>query len=604
MKKASTFFVIVTLLRAWYPDYSVMVTDYVLPQRYLAPMKIHSIGLQALGVEFNGLYNHPLDNAFRNPAYLGLNNGQYFYLDLAGDQSEPAAEDEVYARPGIYHDLAYSSPYYWSPYREQAPAEVQEPLGRLVYLGRPMKLFPLRLGLTAEYFFARQEFYQPYWYSWGWREYDANGAAYDQELVDPYEDYRLVESGENNQDEQGFRISSFIAMPLFSFLSTGMRLTIDRREIDGDYRDFNNYDDSPWRDEYLRYNSVVKTRDQVFEQYDLSVGVMINSGGNSRLGATVGRITGNIDRRLAESDSSYYYSRYFHHPDTNRSNTYRSSSGYSSNKDWIYDGHGNYGMIHGDWQVTEAAQIRWGLHFEDRQADLNESESMWRRSRHHSIYWYNDISDYRENDSHSRMQIERTGSGIYRAKNYRINLGVDWWLSPKVRFVGGLALMTDTDKRRAEEPFLGEKYTFYRREWNNNSEVEYLQTDDKSFSWRRDKRVNQASLPTGVIVKAGESVELTLGLTKIIRTVDIEEGYDLVVYHETNTHRIDGTTITSSDSAYVDGYQFPDINLLDNYYELNAGISFKYRERFRITAAFHESILEPRFFKIGAEFKW
>jgi len=67
-----------TCAPAWYPDYSVMATDYVLPRDFLAPVRIQSIGLQALGSQFQRLYDHPLDNAFQNPAYLGQQVNNYF----------------------------------------------------------------------------------------------------------------------------------------------------------------------------------------------------------------------------------------------------------------------------------------------------------------------------------------------------------------------------------------------------------------------------------------------------------------------------------------------------------------------------------------------
>ncbi|NQU27818.1 MAG: hypothetical protein HQ528_05985, partial [Candidatus Marinimicrobia bacterium] len=62
--------------------------------------------------------------------------------------------------------------------------------------------------------------------------------------------------------------------------------------------------------------------------------------------------------------------------------------------------------------------------------------------------------------------------------------------------------------------------------------------------------------------------------------------------------------ITDSDSAYVDGHKFPGVHTFIDEYRMNAGISFKYKDSFKITAALAESIFEPRSFKIGAEFRW
>ncbi|MBC8402492.1 MAG: hypothetical protein H8E14_13465 [Candidatus Marinimicrobia bacterium] len=597
---------LLTSTLAWYPDYSVMVTDFVLPRDYLAPCRIQSIGLQALGNQFQRLYDHPLDNAFQNPAYLGQQEDNYLYLDVAGDETDYYKEDIFPVYGGAYMDMDYSkiNPYYWSPYRVMETPEEDQPIARLIYLGKPLKILPLRLGTTFEYFYDRELFYQPYWYGWGWRNMDAMGAAYDEMIADPYDDYRIVESGENLQDEQGYRINTFISMPILPFLTLGARLTIQNKQIDGDYSDLDLRDDNYWADEYLNYYDVVKTRDQEFGQNDLALGALLQLGARVRLGVSVGYATGDIDRRLVETDTSKHYSRYYNHPDTSKINLYNSTGAYASTKQWLYDGHTRYCELHGDIEINPDVTLRWSTYYESREADLTESEVMWRRSEHSSHYWSHWDSVYHDYENISRTSLDRTGSGEYRFENWRFSIGANWQMSPAIRFSGGLVYDRQLDSKDAVEPFIGSKYSYYSNDWSYNYSSETTRNDDKQFSWQREETYVTLALPTGVIVELGDALELSLGLTKLIRSTDITEGYDLVVFNEETIKRIDGTVITDSDSAYVDGHKFPGVHTFIDEYRMNAGISFKYKDSFKITAALAESILEPRSFKIGAEFRW
>jgi len=459
------------------------------------------------------------------------------------------------------------------------------------------------LVATLEYFYGREQFYQAYWYGWGWRNMDAVGATYNESLVDPYDDYRIVESGENLQDERGYRINTFVAMPILPFLTLGARLAVQDKNIDGNYSDLNIQDDNYWADEYLSYYDVVKTRDQSFKQQDIALGALLQLGSGIQLGVTAGYVTGDIDRKLVESDTSRYFSRYYNNPDTNKVNIYNNNGAYASTKQWIYDGSTRYGELHGDIAVNPDITLRWSAYYEKRSAELEELENMWRRSYHFSHYWSHWDSVYHDYENISETNLDRTGSGEYRFENWRFSIGANWQMSPAICFSGGLVYDSQLDSKDATEPFTGSKYS-YSNDWSYDYSSEITQNDDKQFSWQREETYVTLALPTGVVVELGEALELSLGLTKLIRSTDVTESYDLIVFSEETIKIIDGIMITDSDSAYVDGHKFPGIHTFIDEYRMNAGISFKYKDSFKITAALAESIFEPRSFKIGAEFRW
>lgn len=178
---------------AWYPNYTVMVTDFPIREDYLQPVRLSSIELTGLGSNFQSLFHHPLDDAFMNPAFLSQNSRHYLYIDAARDEFEPRYEPGG-IRPayimemGTQADVIMPYPFYWSPYREPVPDSASEPLLRLVYLG-PLfgKSSPLHFGVSAEYYYNQTEFYRPTWYWYGLRYTDAFGAAMGEDLQDPYE---------------------------------------------------------------------------------------------------------------------------------------------------------------------------------------------------------------------------------------------------------------------------------------------------------------------------------------------------------------------------------------------------------------------------------
>ncbi len=587
--------ILISTCLAWYPDYSVMVTDYVLTDDFLAPHQVYSIGLQAIGREFQGIYNHPLDNVFQNPAWLVRQANNYLQIDFSNE----VEENDPYSS-GYMYDYY---PYYWSPYRQVAAPNEVEPLGRIGYLGKPLSGLPVRLGASAEYYFKREPFYQPYWYYYGWRNMLATGEYCADEMVDPYDDYQLVEDGENIQDEYGYRTALILALPIGSMFDIGVRYGLLDKTIDGNYRDMDYKDDSDWADEYLSFNDDNKQRDQKFTQQELTVGVLLKPGSKVQFGLTGGHIIGNIDRNVVETDTSRHYSRYFNYADTTKYNRYYSGSRYSSDKNWTYDGTTNYGGLQAYIQTGSNVNLRLSGYYESRQADISERETMWRRSVYDSRYWNSTDNRFYDYESNSSAQLDRTGTGSYNYEKISLGFGGDWNLSPKIRFIGGFKYHQEKDDRDVTEPFAGYKYSYYYNDYREYSS-EYIQSDGKEFRWWRQAEYRTFAVPAAILIQAGTILEFNVGLTKVVKISDIEEGYDLVVWWDENIRKIDGTEIEYTDSSYVDGHIFPGTHDFIDQYQMNAGISLKYNEWFKLTMAFREVLDEPRYFKLGVEILW
>jgi len=608
MKKftfAIMFTVSCSLLYGWYPDYTILATDFQIRQDYLAPTKIRSVGLMGLGNHFLNIYNHPLDNVFLNPAYLSYGPDNYIYLDLASEEFEPRFNNV----PGIGYDgidIYSPYPYYWSPYTTTETVQGKEPLFRAVYLGK-IPTLPLRFGITAEYFYNEEDFYRPYWYRSEWYTEAAGGAEYSDELIDPYTDYRLVETGTNTETNTGYRLNSFLAIPLFNWLSLGVGTTLHLENSDGTYRDMDRKDDNNYADEYLRYSNSYKNRKQNFDQAEVRAGLIWSPKETVRFGVSAGFTPGSLSRTYVVTDTSNYFSLYnVNQPD---SSIYRSFRRSDNIKKWDYDGNSVWASVHADITIRDGFLLRFSVHTEDSKADLDESEDFFGHSYYHRTFLYtaNDTSYRYISESDSWATMDRIGRGDFLRKHQQITAGVDWSISPSLRFVGGLSFDYLNQKQEATEPFEGEKFSqrlYNGYSWTSFYDKTTTQLDDKQFAWWYERTQTILAVPIGVFVDVGNNIEIQVGFTKLMKQIDVEEGYDLIVNHESSTTIVDGITITEEDSAYVEGHEFPGDHHFSNKFNFNAGISIKHKDRFKLTAVITESIVEPRSLKIGAQILW
>lgn len=590
----------------WYPEHTLMVTDFPLRSDFLAPTRIPSLSIQALGPYFNFIYRHPLDNAFQNPAYLQQGPRHFLYLDLLGETQEPEIQLNV---PGW--DYTASSvrdiyPYPWASLPGPKTGEL-EPLFRVLYLGKPLgKRLSLGLGLVYEFMYNQEKFYQPFWYWWGYRAEDAVGLAYEQGTRDPYQDYRLVESGENLETNRGHRLSTLLSYPILNNVVLGIRYTLNQEDIDGKYRDMDSQDDSYWADDYRSYYDNRRARVQAYDQSDLQVGLLYSTMGGFTLGLSGGQTGGKIDRTYTTMDTSYYFS-YYGPPD--RRNEYQNQSRMDNTKTWIYDGTGPYGNLHLDLPTSWGLLVRVAVYGENRRADLTEAEELIQRSAYRSGWWeYPEEEEVeRESQSISSAEMIRSGSGTYAVRIRRGSLGGDWSPSSKIRVIGGLVYDRYSLQHRVREPFTGSKYSYvyYKNyPWVDYTTREEWQEDEKEFRWERTESRSTIAVPLGVEVSLGDHVRFQAGATKIIQIFDRDEDYDLVVIDEKNTIKFDDTPYVEEDPDHVEGHVLPGIHEFINEFRLNYGVAVHFKDRFYLTAVLNESLLEPRSFEIGMELSW
>ncbi len=595
---------------AWYPEYTVMATEFPVRDDFLRPLSLHSTASQGMGEYFQYLYPSQPDFRFFDPTYPLGTSRHLFYMDFGAESIAGIGE----ATPGtfpVYYELgtSYIQDYaFWSPYREFSHEKIPEPVLRLFYLTRLGESeAALTLGGSYALSYDETQFYQPYSFNY-FRSFDAMGAAYDESQA--YSDYTLKEAGDDESVSTEHQLNLFLSKAISQRLIIGARLGLGRTKVDGNYRDYQFEDHSEWADEYEYYRDNDLNRIQSQNTNDINLGMSYQTPQKKRIAINGGFITGNLDRTFNQLDTNRYYSTTLN-PDNNIStsdtNIYRSTSLFNSEKEWGYSGNTYYLRIFAELPQTEQLLFRMAGSAELRRAELDESESMLARSDYFNQYWADWEGLIRHYSSQSNVAVERSGTGNYTSELFQISAGVDWQLQPGLQFYGGLFVEHSDRVQDAREPFLGSKYARTELEgysYPYNTE-EVWQDDVKTFSWKQHQWRSTLAAPLGIEYQILPAIGIQVGLTKVFQRLRMTEGYDVIVEEYTFREIEDGVvTRDELETDYVDGYQYPVIKDFSDRFDFNAGLNIRSGDKFRISVVLTNAFREEYAVKVGGSISW
>jgi len=600
---------LVSQLYGWYPTYTVLATDFKVRSDLLRPLEMYSASIYGLGEAFQYIDPGQTGLSFLNPAAsLKTEVKRMLYAELGPKVLFTAGDKESrfdLAEPGYAMD-SYVGDYYWNPYRELSHEDIPAPIFSLFYLTRlgEMKNAP-QLGLAFSYSYDETQFYEPYDY-WGWWDRNAMGGALEDAGDEvAYDDYRLRQYGKDVSTSYGYRLNAFFSKPFSDRLSAGIRIGLVNEDVDGSYRDFDSYDQSEYQNEYENYYNREVTRLQTYSLTDIQLGGIYTRPGDRRYHLSIGMTNGILDREIGESDTSFYHSTWIYTSgsDTNR---YTRSANFIDDRNWEYDGGGYYLKFMAEMPGKEGVHIRYAGRLEIQNADLTESESSLRRSDYVSSYYYESEDLYREWDSYSRMDYERSGTGTYQRSYYDISAGADWQFMSHIHILGGMYASYSSVHQDASEPFEGSKYTEEHQsghEWRPE-DYEGSEYDRKRYSWDRSAYRTHVAFPFGVKLDYENKIELRLGMTRYFERLFTTEEYDVIVYEHHVEEIEDGVTTASADSNYVDGYVFPDIAEFDNRFEFNGGLRFNASAHSHLDLVFTSAFRKDYAFILSGSFSW
>ncbi|NQV49398.1 MAG: hypothetical protein HQ507_02805 [Candidatus Marinimicrobia bacterium] len=617
MKKSTKLYILIIMfsmtspqIQAWYPEYSVLATEFPVRDDFLRPLSLHSTASLGLGEYFQYLYKTQPDFRFFDPTYPLENGKHFFYMDLGSERLWGTGD----AMPGtspIYYELssAYIQDYaFWSPYRELSHEQIPEPALRLFYLTRLSESADaLTLGGSYSLAYDETQFYQPYSFDY-FRNFDAMGAEYDDSQA--YEDYRLREAGDDESISTEQQLNLFLSKSISQRLSIGARLGIVRSQVDGNFGDFQFEDRSEWADEYEYYLDDDIKRNQSQKMNDINIGIAYKTPQHKRIAINAGIVTGNLDRTFSEVDTNRYYSINLNpddNPVTLDSNIYRSASFFRNEKDWGYTGRNYYLRMLAELPQDENLTLRIAGSAEWRKADLSESESMLRRSDYFNQYFASYDGVWNRYSSQSMAEVERSGSGEYSSEFYQLSAGADWQLQPGMRFFGGLFLEHSDRTQDAREPFVGSKHaaTAIEGYYYDYNTLETWQSDLKIFAWKQHQWRSTLAAPLGIEYQILPAIGLQLGVTKIFQRMRLTEGYDVIVEEYTYREVEDGVvTRDELDADYVDGYQYPVIKDFSDRFDFNAGLNIRSGDKLRVSMMLKRSSQGEYIVKVGGSISW
>ena len=615
-KKTNTLILLLLLLslsvpqlNAWYPEYSVLATEFPVRNDFLRPLQMHSAALMGMGEYFQYLYQTQPDFRFIDPTYPLGDRQQFFYMDLGSEQLWEGEDNVSPSQPYFDTRSSFVQDYaFWSPYREFSHEQIPEPSLRLFYLRR-LGTSPGALTLGGSYALSYDEtqFYQPYSFNY-FNAYDAMGAR--NEDVAAYDDYRLRESGQDESISHEHQLNFFLSKAISQKLVLGVRLGMVRAQVDGNYGDYQMSDVSEYADEYESFWNDDLKRLQTTEMNDINLGLAYTTAQQKRFAINGGVISGSLDRSFDEIDTSRYYSMTLN-PDgnsaTSDSNIYRNTSLFRDDKEWLYEGNGYYLRFLLELPGENGLTFRYGGGAEWRSADLSESETMLRRSNYQYQYWYEWDQTWQNYRSRSMAKVDREGTGSYQSGFFQLSGGADWQIQPNLRFYGGLYMEHYDRTQDAREPFTGEKYSFNASSGYNYpyAEQESMQNDAKTFSWEQHQWRTTLAAPLGVEYQVIPALGIQLGLTKVFERMRMMESYDVIVdeYHYIQIE--DGVTVRELlDSEYVDGYQYPDIRDFRDRFDFNAGLNIRAGDQLRVSVILSNAFQDEYAIKVGGSISW
>lgn len=586
-------------LKAWYPEYSVLVSEYKNTVAFFRPVEFYSIELEAIGKYFSVIYPGQTDLVFQNPAYLGQIKKNLFSLAL--DRNPEKHKTGHMLDGGIWYNERVASPYHF-PMQPHESEEKLNPLAQAVLLKKTR--IGMSFGASLEYFYNRNPFYQPSWY-WGPMRYaDGMGAGMEEGAKDPYGDYGLVSEAENLETEEGLHLAGFGALKVWEGLSIGLKAAMKERNTSGDYRDLDIHTDSPGASDYESYYDLMKKGLSDLKEKEAGFGILFTSPGKAEFGINGGWIGGTAEKSYLESDTSRYYNSYSYGGNYPGTNEYESGNYYLSDKNWKYTGEGIYGSIQGRIIQGSDVELVFSGRIEKTGADLDESESMLRRSSYSSD-WYSiyDSTWYRHNSS-SRSTLDRPGKGKLSRTKYIVDLGGTWEMSPAVKLTGGISYLNETSTLEATEPFEGSSYAWH---WSSNLteyESESAIDEVKTYKWDGTSTRTILAFPAGIIITMNKFIEFRLGATKIIETLDETEKYDVIVTRRYKSESINGNETITDKKNYVEGYKLPGVHTFTDGVDIHIGGTLSLRENLKLYVALLSSDFEPERARFGLSIHW
>lgn len=530
---------------AQYFDQSVLQKDFESADFFFRSSYLNPYGLDGFGPGAAGIISQRLLDLHLSPSLVPADSARrtYIYMDFRSDRDRTSG-DEFYIAYGAAESLDQSI---YPPYRYQNTYQEAEPLLALALFTRPVASLPkLTAGVTYRLIANDQSYYDVPTGQYRGLDLAAEAAASSGVVVDVY-------SGSDQMRTTGHFTSLFAAYEVSPSWRLGVRADLTAFNRDGEIGNtFNPV--SFGRSNDVQISSQFDARSQSYNHVDLSVGVDGALSADTRVGGSLGLLTGTADQ-LQEGDSRYQYTSGSLLPGEDGNHYTAGSLRFT---ELTREGRSAYSTLfvrralgrgrtltaswRGDWQSLDLAG-------ESSLADssISRSQNFGTTSTNLSAY------DYFRHD-------ERSGTGSLDGQSHRISLGLEWKLSDKSTLVFGAVARHRTETTSTQESVALDYETHRYSEWNDgDNENRYLYdeslVEDKDMEWTLDSRRASVQIPILLTHALSEHFEFEVGFTQRMEDIRLKD----VVLADIHAREsvLNGTT--SNDSNLRERYRQPTV---------------------------------------------
>lgn len=504
------------------------------------PFFLNPYGIRAFRDIPAGFIDDPINNLNMNPASLPDPDvlPRHIYVDFRGDRHQP---DVIHHYWGIrtfnWATSQTASAWFIDPRWFSQAREEPEPFFSAAIMGYPSpnRLSNLFIGLNYQLIYTDERYYHV-----PADIYRSQfGLAADGRLASGMENVPIIDrlDGSDHMNHQGHFLSGFLGLRLSDNFTIGFRggfVTIARDGSQGQLRVFDDYF-SPGRiSQWRNWND----RTQDYMHVDLSGGINILVSENTRIGVTIGWLSGDADQALDRTRFSLYADGEQGTDDR----WYYNRLEAEAIQRWDQEGNTWYGSLDATFRLAENQSFILNLSTLTSDIDLRNSSSIM-DTAYYASRWTHPDGAWTEHQTISYVIDERTGSGTRDLLTIRTMAAYHWRLDERTRVEFGISGMRHRTNIGTRETVYSERLRDSESVGHWERSYFYFKEEDKDLVWDFSSRRLDLSIPLVIHRELSNILDLTLGINRRLRawTID-DETIAYVRYREhieNDTYRFD-----------------------------------------------------------------
>ncbi|MBU1095229.1 MAG: hypothetical protein KKB34_02005 [Bacteroidetes bacterium] len=531
-----------------------------------------------------GLIDDPFLNIYLNPAMVPQIGEKEFYihLDFRGDRTKPAVMNN-YIYP-VYYDL---SSFRWHPPFDSRwfteTRDEPEPVFSLGIIhfpfGKENKSF--YVGGTYQLIYNEEKFYEMPYSIYSKNIYYDSFNSRAAEVNIPIEDRY---SGKDEMLNEAHMITAFAGYKLSDKFSFGLMINSVIHTRDGSFVDIKN-DEYGDTDNYDWSNSSITERDQNYDHFDVSAGVIYKPSDMISLGIKAGILRGNADQKFL-SDNKYFSQS--NQPDVSPT-WYYYLSDFTKHQSWKQDGNTTYLGINSSKIFDGNSSVNWYYKYTFAEV-TTDSRSEINDTSYNSGRWYDDYNKvYNYNRSSSALHDSRIGSGSRETTRHEFMLNLNWQLTEITKIMTGLYIKKEISSITNTEPALVNRNSDYYSEYNSDSRIyqnTLFESENKTLNWEYSANTWTIQIPVLLHFDFSKHWGMMLGVNRILNAWKIE---DVTTAIFSNRTRIENG-IKKEENNFGERYTQPDERLTEDYFDIINSFHINISDQLKV-----ELIMDPEF---------